>query len=570
MKSKMKKPNKEEIKEIALNQSQIDLFNQIIPGFSTLQEGTNVKEFFEKIIPGFNDPYAFQDKLKSKASELEGRGYRSSAAFGVIYSQISSYYKDVVKQVNKIRGFYLIDVILNQVTEDALAPDTTTGDVLTVKSKNPEIQKRIDRLQEIIDFDDLVCDITPDLLANGQYYLRPDVRAPQKDNKGSIVKQGGMDELLDTVEQSSVVAITKNGQITKYLVQGDNNKLELVGPAEYVKFTLGNQKLRVDLNAEYRDNFKENEDVFKDIPRYIRLGKSFLYPVLAKIKELELLEAMVPAAKLSKLSSGTLVGVNLPAGTDLNKALDAAKRIEGMINKQIGIDSYKNEITLETIMSSAGKMKVVPLLGDKGTLQKLDYQSDEPDDLVRSVKDLREVICTSLGMPYELIFGNSETKGALLKKYARYLRRLKSVQRALADGVREIIYIDLANAGVPFKLDEVEVEFSNKLIEIDNLDKLEFVDTTIGLLKNLDTFVKDLNSEESILKGQVDVEAYKTFLSEQLKSIGLSHLLIGVKSADPGDKPTQPYPPGTVPTKLPPSKLPLPPVSGMQIIKEKP
>ena len=68
--------------------------------------------------------------------------------------------------------------------------------------------------------------------------------------------------------------------------------------------------LRINIDL-YETNKKE---ILKNIPHFIRIGKSMIYPVLDKIKQLQLLEELVPATKLADLSSGTMVGVSIPAG----------------------------------------------------------------------------------------------------------------------------------------------------------------------------------------------------------------------------------------------------------------
>lgn len=538
-------------KEVKLTEGQMKVLDHIIPGFMGVQKEEEVKTLFEKMIPGFNDPTTFTAAFQSKIENMR-EDNRVVAAFGTIYSSVSSYRRDIITDVDKIRRFYLVDVILTQMSEDVLAPDSTTGDIIKVWSKNEAIQKELDLLNDEFDFDDLIADITPDVIAYGEYHLKPAIDLGKRDKEGRLIKgpdgkvpdanmPRGITDLHDTVDQTRVVAITKSGKIDNFLVENDKKQLALHEPADFIKFTLGNQKLRVDLWKEYGgETYKANNEVLKKIPRYIRMGKSLLYPIIGKIKELELLEAMVPAAKLSKLSSGTLVGVNLPAGVEIEKAMQASKKIEGMINRKVGIDNQRGEITIESIISSAGKLKVVPLMGEKGTLQKLDYQSDEPDNLLATLDDIRKAVLGTIGIPFEIIYGGGASKGEILKKYARYLRKLKNVQQALVDGVRQIIYIHLANKGVKYQENEINIEFRNKLIEIDNLDRLEFVDTTISLLKNLKEFFFELKKADSPIRDDIDMEEFKSILSEQLKTIGMSAVIKNVKNRDPMDKPTNP------------------------------
>ena len=453
------------------------------------------------------------DRLEQKTKSVADLGnYQVAAAYSVIYTKVERFRKDVIIEVEKLRDFYLTDVMINQFTDDVLAPDIVSNEILTIYSEEDSINKELEKLQEQIDFDELAISICPDMLLYGEYTLG--VKAVQGE---------GVVDITDTVQQDKVIPLDKNGQIEGYLVQ-KSGKLEVKLPSEFVKFSLSSKKIRVDLFNEFSD-LKDNK-AFKNIPRYIRIGKSLLYPIRSKIKELELLEQLVPATKLSKLASGTVVGVSVPSGYSIDQANEVAKKVEGILNKKIGVDTEKGQITLENIMSSAGRLKVVPIFGDKGQLQKFDYKQDEPDELLASVEDIRKVICNSIGIPYELIFQNETvSKGEILRRYARYVRKLKAIQRSIADGLRQIVYIHLSNKGFSYTSNDIKIDFKNKLVEIDNLNKLEFLDTTISMLKNARDFVGELNAEGSPYKQFMDVTVFKDFINEQVALVGLRGLI---------------------------------------------
>lgn len=348
----------------------------------------------------------------------------------------------------------------------------------------------------------------------------------------------GLVDIYDDVDQSEVVCLSDDGLVVGYLVMDEKGKVVKKEPYEFVKFSVESQRIRIDLLEEINKNVygqhssfvvpgKKFKDLPEDVPRFIRIGKSLVYSVVSKIKELELMDALVPATKIEKLTNGAIVGLQLPDNYDINKALDATDRVEGIINKKVGIDKELGELTIENIMSAAGKIKVVPQFGsDKGGLDKINIKSDEPDDLLGSIEDIRRVILSSIGIPYELVFdSDGSNKGEILKRYARYLRKLKNIQKSVQDGIKQIIIIHLVNAGIEFDEDNIVVEFRNKLVEIDILDKLEFIDTTIGMLDSLKSFVESLNEEGSITEGRVDKEAFIKFLNDQLSVIGLGNII---------------------------------------------
>lgn len=483
--------------------------------------------------------------------------FQVAAAYSAVYARMSDSRRKMITEVDKTRNFYLANTLVSQIVSDALAPEVGTGNILEVKSDDPNLQKEIDYLEGKFDFDQIVMLIAPEILYYGDYKLETRVNrvgsvengtqktrpteelinvtggeAPKKPSATAApgaTEDHGLVELLDTVEQGAVVPLTKFTEITGYLYKDEaENKIIKKDVASYVTFSLGSQRSRIDLHKELGLDQSKNKQEFKDIPRFVRVGQSLIYPLIPKLRDLELLEAMVPGTKLAKLASGTVVGVQVPSGYDIGKAIDACKQIEGTLNKKVGVDEKLGELTVENIMATAGRIKAVPVFGDKGQLNKLDYQSDEPEELLASTRELREVICSSIGIPYEIIFGDDGgSKGQVLKKYARYLRLLRSIHKALEDGVRQIVYIHLANKGYKFTADDIKVEFFNKLIEIDNLDKLEFTDTVVGLLSNLKKFVFELKNEQDNphFANRVDAAEFVEFLNKWLEMIGFGELI---------------------------------------------
>jgi len=455
----------------------------------------------------------YSDRVKEAKSALED--YQLRLALISALTRVAKKRAEIVKQVDEVKDFYLVDAILQQYIEDALAPDISTGDILSAYSNKSLVDKEIKELDDKFKFDTLIQDIAYDLLAYGEYTL-----------KTEVAKGKGIVDIRDDVDQASVFAISRRGEIEKYLVREiDPQKGEtvrLVEPWQYVKFILAGRKVRLDLQAELGARYKQLKD---KIPRFIRVGRSLIYSIIPKVRELQVLETLVPASKLNKLTQGSVIGVAVPTNMRPEDAFKVAKRVEELLNKRIGVNPDTNTLAVEKAIAAAGRLRVVPIFGDKGQLQKFDYKMDEPDELMSSIEDLRRTICSAIGVPYEILFGGDGPKSDILKRYARYLRRLRAIQRAIADGVRQIIYIHLINKGVSFTPADVQVEFRNKLIEIDNLDTLEFLDSSIQMLTNVRDFVLDLAGDGSPFADKVDLEKFAEFLNKQFSVIGLNGVI---------------------------------------------
>ena len=494
----------------------------------------------------------FAEALKmSSYSGNQDDNYSILQAYTGIYGKVTGSLDKIIKQVDEMRNFYLISVILGQLTEDALTPQIGTDEIFEIKyPKDKKVEKALKKMEKDLNLDQLILDITPDLLAYGEYTLKTDyVKAKKvkdelnKKGKEYEVGGGGLKALRDTVEQGTVVSLTQDAELKGFLEMREDGKIVKSPSSNFVKFTLSGNRVRVRLEDQapfYKSKSPKVQSILESLPRYIRVGRSEIYPFISKLKELELLEKLIPATKISKLSNVNLIGMQVPPRYDLEQGLNAAKHVEGLVNNKTGVDQRLGEVTVQSVLSLAGRTKVVPLFGDKGGLEKMDFKSDEPDDLLQSANDVRALILDSIGVPFELIYkSDGASKGDTLKRYARYLRKLKNIQRAIIDGVKQICLIHMESLGMGDKYDEdfLEVEFLNKLIEIDNLDKLEHADVTVSLLGNVKEFFNTLGAEDSPYSNAVKLEEVAKYMNRELRTIGLADALdekaeLGVKEDD--------------------------------------
>lgn len=517
-----------------------DIFNIFRP--KKIEETNQLEiEISEDKVPVFEDPAEFSKRM---ALFNNNKDYQVSAALAAIFTKVSNKRLEVMRAIDEVRSFYLVDTILNQIADDALSPDVTTNDIFDIKSSEPKVQKEIDYLNDTFHLDTLVMDIVPDMLAYGDYTLSVEL-----DGKNGIAK------INDDVDQKNVVPISTPTEVSGYLViDRKARKISFVEPYKYIRFSYGRTKMRVDLGDTLSQLSRATQDAkIKLLPKYVRIGKSLLYNVLSKVKELQLLEQLIPATKLSKLSSGSIIGVSVPSAFTPEKGMETAKAIEGLINKKIGVDQQSGQLTLENILSSAGRIKAIPIFGEKGQLQKFDYKQDEPDDLTSAAEDVRKLICEAIGIPFEVLFGgsNAENKSEFLKRYARYMRKLKAIQTGVTDGIRQIIHIHLINKDIKFDPSKINIAFKRKNIDIDNLDMLEFQDAAVSMLKNVRDFIVSLEGENGAGGvAKYDPKVFADYLNKQLGIIGLNNLILGPPESTDTAEPTEP-----IDTEVPPKKF---------------
>ncbi|QIG71469.1 portal vertex protein of head [Rhizobium phage RHph_TM30] len=432
----------------------------------------------------------------------------ASAMASVFTSAVNSR-DDYLKEFNQVKGYYLVDALLTNISEDALTPDISSGEILKVTSPNEKYNRELEKFQKMFDLDNIVNDITPDLLSYGEYPLRMTIQ-PGK----------GVTEITDDLNPSAILGFYRQGYPFKFLVKTKNrsnqDSYELKDPHEIAHFILSGRKIRVPTFSEHEKQELSKIEGLSQLPSHARIGKPILFGVLSKIKELQLLEKLIPAVKLSDITAGSIVGVEVPASTDPKEAFNIAREYENLFNKKIAVDPQSGMLTASDILTVAGRIKVVPTFAGKGGMQNIDVRNNSNvSDVMNTIRDTRDVICTSIGFPTELFFGGA-SKTETIKKYARYLRKIKAIQNSIASGVLQICLTHLKNctATRDVTLADLEVQFLNETVNVDELEKLEYHDATVGMLRNTFTFLNDI--EDAGLNDIVDEDALKTFLQDKL------------------------------------------------------
>jgi len=432
------------------------------------------------------------------------------------YFQINRNYTQYYKEISRIKEIYIAEIILEQLAFDVLTPDISSQNIIEIVPNidNKELKDALKEFEEIHNIDQLVSDIIQDLIAFGSYPLR------------LVIEEGkGIVEIIDDLEPYEVIPFYRNQELEFYLRLDEYGNPEIHSPHEFVVFLIDAKRIKLKLDKRYLYYIEQKKG--KQFPRYIKVGSPLFSPgVIKKIKELDLLEKLIPASKINTLSKGNVVGVYVPPSMSPEEALEFAKKIERKLNALgIGINKDLDQLSITDILKGAGRIKVIPVTNEKGQVVKIDYKPEEPSDLLDVIQNLREVILTSIGIPPELIFntGNS-TKGEILKRYSRYLRKLKYIQKAIVNGLKELVLIHLVNKGLSVTPKDFSVRFTNTLVNVDDLDKLEFQQATTQILTDIKRFVDELKQDEE-LSQYVNNEGFVEYLNNELTKVNLDKLI---------------------------------------------
>jgi hypothetical protein len=443
-----------------------------------------------------------------------GKNSQVAMSLANVYSQAVTTRQEYIRSSNEMRRYYLVHGILNVIADDILSP-TDDGDIVSITSSDASLQKEIDSLYNDFDFNSILYDIILDLLDLGEYTLRIKV----KEGKGIV-------DIIDDVDPLTILALYELGYPKEYFVFSEGRYL-IYPASSYLHFCNGLHKERIKV-ADYLGGKPaiEDEDAFNKIPDYARIGTPLLYGVLSKIRELQILEQLIPAQKLNEITQSQLVSLNVPPSRPPDKVFDTVRRYEEMLNVAQCIDLEAGQISLAEILSVAGKIRVIPNFNqEKGMLEKVEVRNPQPvDDLVGSINDVRKMILSSIGIPPFILFGESGMEGGTsksdsLRAYSRYTRRIKTYQKELKRGISQFLLIHFLNKGYhKITFDDFNIKFGESLINVADLEKLEFLDAKQEILsKNLD-FVNTLQQNE-LIAPYINKEKLVGWISDKINFI---------------------------------------------------
>lgn len=504
----------------------------------------------------------------------------SDAAMGMVgtkqiiaYSLYSQYLvafnstKVMYKKLESIRDQYLVHAVLQTLVDDSMAQDPRTGDVFTVsiKENHPKSDKanaESKKFEKKLKLDRILSTVIEDAIFWGEYPMTLEGKMKQDEEEGeddedelglypttSLLdkkkkskkkpskeeknKEYGVTRILDANPPGTLFGIYNNIdpeyfiRIKKGLRHSVESKPERVPSHKVWHISIFPGKIRFSLG--FGAYFSDDSNY---ISHHFRIGRPLFYCTYNKILELEAFENAQLAKEFSDLKRRGMVRVEAPAGLDLDQLKVFSQYYEKILNE--GVTTELQDIqglnAISNMMIGLSNVRVVPSQPDRGAMSPIDMRLAKEDTNVEVV-DRRQVILSSIGIPYEYIFGAAGTPGTTnLRQYIRYSRLCRQIQDGVTLSLQRLYKAHLLNLDIEVELDDIEVKFYNS-INIAELDKLEFVDANISLLKNFDTFINGLASDENT--GQyVDVAEKMRYYSKIISSMeGVGNVIVVPKGS---------------------------------------
>ncbi len=421
--------------------------------------------------------------------------------------------RKMMKALYNMRGNDVVQTIIDVVIDDGLV-SSNDNKIFDIKyageTEKDAIQGIIDKFVTRHKLDRTVLDFIDEALLYGEYMM------PFDHEKGR-----GVYKIRDNADMVDMLAVYE-GQDKVCFLHQKNKVIEELPSDSHIHFVMSHRKVRVEVNP-----YTLNDESYT-IPQYLKVGKSIIFPVINKIKQLEILEMANLALDLKKILAPVVVMVGMPDNTQTADIGEIVETYEGLLKNNYKNLSNMGSMKLEDILGIAGDVKVLPSIGNnKGSIQTLAVDSDKSSNAEKE-ELLRKAIALTIGIPFyylSLQGENGMSRLESLKLFARYSRKLNGLQDCVIDGVKELLEIHLADLGYIIDLDDLEVGM-RQITNVELLDSMEYLVALVTALQDLLNIINILNDNMNIDIG-VDSIKLLEFLNKLFKEFpGCENLLV--------------------------------------------
>jgi hypothetical protein len=432
--------------------------------------------------------------------------------------------RKMMKALYQLRGNDVVQTIMDVVIDDGLV-SSNDNKIFTIKyageTEKEEIQDILDKFLTKHKLDRTVLDFIDEALLYGEYML------PIYHEKGR-----GVYKLLDNADMVDMMAVYQ-GQDKVCFLHQKKNTIEEYPADSHIHFVLSHRKIRVEVPS-----YTLSDDSYT-LPQYLKVGKSIIFPVINKLKQLEILEMANLALDLKKILAPVVVMVGMPDNTQTKDIGEIVETYQGLLKSSTKNMARGGDLKMEDILQICGEVVVLPSIGNtKGSIQTLAIDSEKESNSDKE-EQLRKSIALTIGLPFyylSLQGENGMSRLESLKLFARYSRKLNALQDCIIDGVRELLQLHLSDLGFIVDADDILIEM-RQITNVELLDSMEYLVALTQAINDLLGIINMLNDNPNIDIG-VDSEKLLEFLNKLFSEFpGCENLLIHKVKNDENTKP---------------------------------
>ena len=433
---------------------------------------------------------------------------------GTIYTETHRTKKELFELYNSVKDLDQSSCIINDFIDDAFNTVDSeypfTIEISDNVADKDKIEKILSDFVKKFDIYQLDKEINEAYLVYGDYYLY------------TIPKQGeGIVEIYDNVDIENVFSIYKNNKLVQHIgmntssmfanspISGYSGQLIPIHPDLLAHFILNTRKIKLDIPHENASVFSMYEN--------IKIGRSVLFDSLALLKKYQLLDMALTYKEVRNALMPILLGVNTGAFTTPDNMIEACKTIESYLQEGTAVSfDLQDQDTIEGLLQGASSVKVAPIPGDKGTLERLDIgqSSQDTEGLSKILDDTGHRIALTSGG----VTSNEQGKSRLeiLKDNSRRSKKLIEIQQGKAVGWRHIFWNHLRYLGEYIEEESIKVKYKN-IPNSDIFEEANGLVTLLSVVNDLQNFATTMN--DSSIPVEVDpdkmVAAFDLFVGNR-------------------------------------------------------
>lgn len=372
------------------------------------------------------------------------------------------------------------------------------------ESFESQVQNIIDEFVEKHELKARVAELIPELLRDGEYAW------------GCLYKDGeGVTEIVDDMDVINLLPFYIGNKlcfVMRHETYADNTSLKnntsLIPPKIYkpdnmIFFRLkGPTKKRINLSSFYDSDFRKEfyERTGVRLPKYVRIPVPIYYSAIKNLNRLQLMENVSTVLDLSEVLKPEVVMVTVPTNTNAAEAQQIIRDYERQLNDN-GALADTDSLDVTTLATHATRRKVLPQWMDtKGALSSSGMTSEpKSTNAWNSINNLRNLVALSIGIPpfyINILEGNPLEKAQIIKLYSRYTRKLTSLQKTLAEGIKDILCLHCEKLNINISRENINIKFKS-ITSGDSLDDTDMMVATVTGINDLYKGIEEITSSDS-------------------------------------------------------------------------
>jgi len=429
-----------------------------------------------------------KDDLNKSLSAALGQ-FNYNPAFASIYT---SYVKSEIDRKKQYKEYdsmedesEVIATALDMYAEDSTDFDSFVGARVWITGAD-EVSIEANKLLKRLKIEKNMPRIARNVAKYGDFFL-----GIQTDKDKAKVVEEGIAHVETSYYPRDVMPIVRDYKLLGYWVMDAEKVMKvaeegLKAPWEFVHFAIPG-----DANFITYDSPMEYETKRSDLVEY---GQSILKASRKPYKRSKLMHDILAIARITRSPLKRVFKFH----TDTNNPIaqiTALAMFKKTLEKIGGVDKFNDNLSYDELMNIMTQDIYIPLGKDTKGDYSFDTLGGEVE--VKAISDIElfdNRLFMSLRIPKEFL-NFDEAKGdkqTLLLKDIRYSKRIKKLQNALRNGIKELIFIHFALKGKVLSEDDFVVNMASTSISED-LERLDYygnaVQTADSLLRMLEGFM---------------------------------------------------------------------------------